>query len=43
MTTYLFLDIQTGPCLQQQVYDAVVAISCGMDERRVATLHHEWT
>ena len=43
MTTYLVLDIQTGPCLDQQVYDAVVAISCGIHERRVAILHHEWT
>ena len=44
MTTYLILlDIQTGPGLDQQVYDAVVAIKCGQHERRGATLHHEWT
>ena len=43
MTTYLALDIQAGPCLHQQVYDAVVALSCGHDERRGAILHHEWT
>ena len=27
MTTYLVLNIQTGPGLDQQVYDAVVALS----------------
>ena len=43
MTTYLALDIQTGPCLDQQVYNAVVAISCGREKRRGAILHHEWT
>ena len=44
LTTYLVLDIQVGPCLDQQVYDAVVAlISVGHHERRVAMLHHEWT
>ena len=43
MTIYLALDIQTGPGLDQQVYDAVVAHICGHHERRAATLHHEWT
>ena len=43
MTTYLVLDIQTGAGLDQQAYDAVVAIRCGHNERRPAKLHHEWT
>ena len=44
MTTYLLLlDIQTGPGLDQQVYDVVVAVSCGHHERRPAILHYEWT
>ena len=44
MTTYLLpLDIQTGPGLDQQVYDVVVAINCGQHERRGAILHYEWT
>ena len=43
MATYLVLDIELGPCLDQQVHAAVVAIVCGEYERRVATLHHEWT
>ena len=43
MTIYLALDIQTGPGLDQQVYDAVVAHICGHHERRAVILHHEWT
>ena len=43
LTTYLVLDIQTGPGLDQQVYDAVVALIYGHHERRPAILHHEWT
>ena len=41
MATYLVLEITVGPCLDQQVHNAVVAIVCGMNERRVAILHHE--
>ena len=44
MATYLVLDIELGPCLDQQVHAAVVAIVCGLHERRGAIhLHHEWT
>ena len=43
MATYLVLDIELGPCLDQQVHAAVVATECGPNERRVASLHHEWT
>ena len=43
MATYLVLDIGLGPCLDQQVHSAVVAIDCGPNERREAILHHEWT
>ena len=43
MATYVVLDIELGPCLDQQVHAAVFAIGCGVGERRVATLHHEWT
>ena len=41
--TYLVLDIELGPCLDQQVHAAVLATGCGKHERRVAILHHEWT
>ena len=43
MATYLVLEITVGPCLDQQVHNAVVAFACGKDERRPAILHHEWT
>ena len=43
MATYLVLDIELGPCLDQQLHNAVVAFLCGADERRPAILHHEWT
>ena len=43
MAAYLGLDIEAGPCLDQQVHAAVVAIGCGPDERRAAILRHEWT
>ena len=43
MATYLVLDIELGPCLDQQVHNAVVAFGCGEYKRRVATLRHEWT
>ena len=43
MATYLVLDIELGPCLDQQVHAAVVALVYGEDERRAAILHHEWT
>ena len=42
MTAYLALDIQTGPCLDQQVCDVAVTIMSGHHERSVAILHHEW-
>ena len=42
MTAYLVLDIQTGPCLDQQVYDVAVTIMSGQYERSVAILYHEW-
>ena len=42
MATYHALDIELGPCLDQQVHAAVVAIFCGTDERRVAMLQDEW-
>ena len=43
MTTDLVLDIQTGPRLDQQVCDALVAFYCGPAERRVASLRQERT
>ena len=43
MAAYVVLNIEVGPCLDQQVHAAVVAFVCGTDERRVAILHHEWT
>ena len=42
MTAYLVLDIQTGPCLDQQVCDVAVTILSGLHERSVAFLYHEW-
>ena len=42
MATYVVLDIEVGPCLDQQLHNAVVAIQCP-HERRAAILHHEWT
>ena len=43
MATYLALDIEVGPCLDQQAHAAVFAFDCGLHERRLATLYHEWT
>ena len=43
MTAYLALDIQTGPCLDQQVCDVAVTILRGHHERSAAILYHEWT
>ena len=42
MTAYLVLGIQTGPCLDQQVYDVAVTILSGQHERSVPMLYHEW-
>ena len=42
MTAYLALDIQTGPCLDQQICDVAVTISSGQHERSVAKLYREW-
>ena len=41
MATYIALDIELGPCLDQQVHNAVVAFVCGTHERRLAILHHD--
>ena len=43
MTAYLVLDMQTGPCLDQQVYDVAVTIFSGRHERSGAILYREWT
>ena len=43
MTAYLVLDMQTGPCLDQQVCDVAVTILRGRHERSVPLLSHEWT
>ena len=42
MTAYLVQDIQTGPCLDQWVYDVAVTIMSGHHKRSVAKLHPEW-
>ena len=42
MTAYLLLDIQTGPCLDQEVYDVAVTIFSGQHESSVASLYNEW-
>ena len=43
MTAYLALDIQTGPCLDQQVCYVAVTIIRSQHERSVAILYQEWT
>ena len=43
MTAYLVLDIQTGPCLDQQICDVAVTNLRGQHERSAANLYHEWT
>ena len=42
MTAYLGLDIQTGPCLDQQICDVAVTLMSGQHESSVAFLYHEW-
>ena len=42
MTAYLVLDIQTGPCLDQQICDVAVTNLHGYHERSDAILHHDW-
>ena len=42
ITTYLFLGIQTGPCLDQQICDVAVTFICSHHECSVAILYHEW-
>ena len=42
MTAYLFLDIQTGPCLDQQVCDVALTILSDQHERSAAILYREW-
>ena len=42
MIAYLDLDIQTGPCLDQQICDVAVTIMSGHHERSDAFLYHEW-
>ena len=42
MTAYLVLDIQTGPCLDQQICDVAVTILSGQHERSAAILYHKW-
>ena len=43
MATYVVLDIELGPCLDQQVHAAVVAVGGSPVERRAAILHRKWT
>ena len=43
MTDYLGLDIQTGPCLDQQICDVAVTNLRGQQECSAASLYHEWT
>ena len=42
MTAYLVLDIQTGPCLDQEVCDVALTFFSGHHERSGAILYHEW-
>ena len=41
ITAYLALDIQTGPCLDQQVNGVAVIKLSGCHERSAAILYHE--